>query len=227
MMRNRREDIEYHNRKFKVNFTLFNADGEFSVRLDPPNEFAFSDRYSQCLIKINKARATNTADTVTFGMDAAWWSIAGAGLTANAGIYLQSNLVSNNCLTVSDQQVRRGVSCLLTGTSAFSAAVFDGLAMDGASECIRGGGAGTDRNIHKVNEWLFEDNRSIEDAGILCGNPFGRDITFNFRVADAAPANEKTYLTSASNPNNAAQNGSTISVELDILMLPNPTPDDR
>ena len=221
-MRTNREEIQYHNRKFKVNLTLFNAEGEFSARLDPPNETGFSDRYSQCLIKINKARATNAADTITFGMDSVWWGVGGAGVTSHAGIYLQSNMVSNNCLTVSDQQVRRGVSCLLTGTSAFSNNVFDGLAMGGASEVIRGGAAGTDTNIHKVNEWLFEDNRSIEDAGILCGNPFGHDITFNFRIADALPALEKAYLTSASNPDNAAQNGSTINVELEILMLPNP-----
>ena len=227
MMRNRREDIEYHNRKFKVNLNLSSADGEFSIRLDPPNEFAFSDRYSQCLIKINKARAVNGGDLIAFGVDAVWWNVnLNVVESIPSGVILQSNLVSNNCLTVSDQQVRRGVSCLLTGTSCMPN-VFDGLAMDGASEVIRGGAAGTNTNIHKVNEWLFEDNRSIEDAGILCGNPFGRDISFNFRVADGTVANDRVYLTSASNQNGAGATGSSLGVELEILMLPNPTPDDR
>ena len=222
-MRTNREEIQYHNRKFKVNFNLENADGQFSVRLDPPNETGFSDRYSQCLIKINKARAVNGGDLLTFGMDAVWWNVnLGVVTSIPAGVILQSNLVSNNCLTVSDQQVRRGVSCLLTGTSSAGVNAFGGLAMDGASECIRGGAVGTDTNVHKVNEWLFEDNRSIEDAGILCGNPFGHEVIFNFRIADGAAATERVYLTSASNPNGAGHTGSGISVELEILMLPNP-----
>ena len=67
-MMNPRESIEYHNRKFKFVFTGVNADAEFKFFLtQPPNEFAFSDRYSQCLIQITRAIVSNRGDTVIQG----------------------------------------------------------------------------------------------------------------------------------------------------------------
>ena len=79
-MRNRREEIEYHNRKFKMVFTGNQADAEWEFFLDqPPNEYAFSDRYSQCLIQIRRAHLSNRADTVNHGLDSQFTDPAGAG----------------------------------------------------------------------------------------------------------------------------------------------------
>ena len=74
-----------------------------------------------------------------------------------------------------------------------------------------------------MNAWEFEDSRPIEDAGILCPNPFGSDKLFKLRSVDTLT---QVFLTSESNAGVAASNGSSISIELEILMLPNPTPDD-
>ena len=45
----KRDTIGYHNRKFKLHLSGVAANGEWSYALPPPNETAFSDRYSsQC-----------------------------------------------------------------------------------------------------------------------------------------------------------------------------------
>ena len=75
-----------------------------------------------------------------------------------------------------------------------------------------------------MNSWDYIDTRPIEDGGILCGNPFGQE----FRCKLFDPQSQlQVKLTSEANFGVLASNGSSLTLELEILMLPNPTPDDK
>jgi len=234
-MRNRREELQYHNRKFKITLSGDDPGGEFNIgNFPPPNEFAFSDRYSQALIKINRVVLTNRGDTVNFGLDSMFTDAAGAVQTCASGVMLFSDIKTNNCRHHYNNTTGATEHCIFAilhnkfGSAGVGGAFKGGVA-DAAAGCVRGlaaGGAGAQglqQNIHLVNAWDFEDSRPIEDAGVLCPNPFGSGKVFRLRSVDTG---ERVTLTSESNLGVAASNGSAISIELEILMLPNPTPDD-
>ena len=236
-MMNPRESIEYHNRKFKMVFTGNQADAEWEFFLDqPPNEFAFSDRYSQCLIQVRRAHLSNRADTVNHGLDGQFTDPAGAGQELCAsGVMLLTDIRCNNrrhyyhnTLDATDH----GVFCILNSKfgSSGNGGNFGGIPNNCAALTARGqaaGGAGLqggNENLHLVSAWEYEDTRSVEDAGVLCHNPFGRKFTCKLKSTDTG---NQVKLTSEANFNVAASNGSSLVLELDILMLPNPTPGDK
>tara|TARA_R110000824_G_scaffold284126_1_gene472406 strand:+ start:2120 stop:2827 length:708 start_codon:yes stop_codon:yes gene_type:complete len=234
-MRNRRETLQYHNRKFKITLSGDAPNGEWNL-LDfpPPNEFAFSDRYSQCLIKVNRAHLTNRGDTTNLGLDSVFINGAGAIDTCPSGVMLTCDINTNNCrhhYNNTSNATEHSMFAILHNKygSAGDGSAFKGVVADAAAGCIRGlaaGGAGlqgTNSNLHLVNAWEFEDSRQIEESGVLCPNPFGRSHTWHLRSIDTG---ERVRLTSESNLGVAASNGSSLSVEFEILMLPNPTPDD-
>ena len=234
-MRNRREELQYHNRKFKITLSGDSPNGEFNIaNFPPPNEFAFSDRYSQALIKINRVVLTNRGDTVNFGLDSIFINAAGAVETCASGVMLFSDIKTNNCRHHYNNTSGATEHCVFAILhnkfgSAGEGGAFKGGVADAAAGCVRGlaaGGAGAQglqQNIHLVNAWEFEDSRAIEDAGVLCPNPFGRDLTFKLKSVDTGA---NVALTSESNFGVAASNGTSITIEMEILMLPNPTPDD-
>ena len=234
---NPRESIEYHNRKFKFVFTGTNADAEFKFFLtQPPNEFAFSDRYSQCLIQIRRAHLSNRADTVNHGLDSQFTDPAGAGQEVCAsGVMLLTDIRCNNrrhyyvdTLDATDH----GIFCILNSKfgSAGIGGNFGGIPNNCCALAARGqaaGGAGlqgANENLHLVNAWEFEDTRPIEDAGVLCANPFGKHFDVKLKSTDSG---NQVKLTSEANFNVGASNGSSLVLELDVLMLPNPTPGDN
>ena len=243
-MMNPRESIEYHKRKFKYSLASGNADGIFTFDLQKPqNEFAFSDRYSQCLIKINHAYLSNRADAVNHGLDAIYINDAGAGEACASGVLLMTDIRTTNSNAISQnigaqigdgmlQEVRSGIHCVLHNKRGSVGIVgqFAGQNVDAATEVIVGKGAagaglqGGNQNAHRVMMWEYQDTRPIEDAGVLCANPFGKTMEIRlFSMGDGT----KVKLTSAANLGVAASNGSSLNLELEILMLPNPTPDDK
>lgn len=234
---NPRESIEYHNRKFKMVFTGSQADAEWIFHLDqPPNEFAFSDRYSQCLIQVRRAHLSNRADAVNHGLDSQFTDPAGAGQEICAsGVMLTTDIRCNNRRHYyhdTDDASEHGVFCILTSKfgSAGVGGNFGGIPNNCCALAARGqaaGGLGVqggNENLHLVNAWEFEDTRPIEDAGVLCSNPFGKKFTCKLKSTDTG---NQVKLTSEANFNAAASNGSSIVLELDVLMLPNPTPEDN
>lgn len=236
-MMNPRESIEYHNRKFKMVFTGTDANAVWNFSLQqPPNEFAYSDRYSQCLIQIRRAYLSNRADTVNHGLDSQFTDPAGAGQElCSSGVMLLTDIRTNNrrhYYVNADDATDHGVFCILTSKfgSAGNSGNFGGIPNNCCALAARGqaaGGAGlqgANENLHLVNAWEFEDTRPIEDAGVLCHNPFGKKFTVKLKSTDTG---NQVKLTSEANFNVAPSNGSSLVLEVDVLMLPNPTPDDK
>ena len=242
-MRTAREEIEYHNRKFKYSLAGVATAGVFNFDLQPPNEFAFSDRYSQCLIKINHAYLSNRGDTVNHGLDAVFVDGANNIEIMSAGCLLMTDIRSNNTGVISHnvggagggggvggfQQIRNGIHAVLhnkEGSAGVAGgAVFSAQLVNGASEVVVGtaaagaGAQGLNANVHRVSMWEYKDERPIEETGVLCANPFGKKTEIRFFSVDN---NEEVLLTSGSNLGVAASNGTSLTLELEILMLPNP-----
>ena len=247
-MRTAREEIEYHNRKFKYSLAGVAANGVYDFDLQPPNEFAFSDRYNQCLIKINHAYLSNRGDQVNHGLNAVFVDGANNIEIMAAGCLLMTDIRSNNTGVISHnvgganppagggvggfQQIRNGVHAVLhnkEGSAGVAGgAVFSAQVINAASEVIVGtaaagaGGAGGNANVHRVSMWEYKDERPIEETGVLCANPFGKKTEIRFFSVDN---NEEVLLTSGSNLGVAASNGTSLTLELEILMLPNPRAD--
>tara|TARA_B110000285_G_scaffold226490_1_gene286326 strand:- start:538 stop:1263 length:726 start_codon:yes stop_codon:yes gene_type:complete len=241
-MRTNREEIEYHNRKFKYSLSGVAAAGVFNFDLQPPNEFAFSDRYSQALIKINHAYLSNRADTVNHGLDAVFIDAAAGVQLMSGGCLVMTDIKTINQGIIGDlgpaagasgyQLVRNGIHAVLHNsrgsTGVRGAAAFSGQLINGASEVVVGtaaagaGAQGLNANVHRVSMWDYKDDRSIEEAGVLCPNPFGKKM--EVRMFSANNPSVEVLLTSAANLGVAISNGSSLNLELEILMLPNPTP---
>ena len=243
-MRTNREEIGYHNRKFKYSLSGVAAGGFFLFDLQPPNEFAFSDRYSQCLIKINHAYLSNRADTVNHGLDAVFINAAAGVELMSGGCLVMTDIKTINQGIIGDlgfpavanvggyQLVRNGIHAVLHNsrgsTGVRGASAFSGQLINGASEVVVGTAAaaagvqGQNSNVHRVSMWEYKDDRPIEDAGALCANPFGKKM--EVRLFSANVPSVEVLLTSAANLGAAPSNGSSLNLELEILMLPNPTP---
>ena len=244
-MRNRREEIEYHNRKFKYSLAGFAANGSFVFDLQPPNEFAFSDKYSQALIKINHAYLSNRGDAVNHGLDAVFLDAAGAIEVMTGGCLLMTDIRTNNANVLSEnigpvappigvggfQLVKSGIHAVLHNKhgSVGVQGNFAGQPVDAASEVIVGKAAagaglqGSNQILHRVAMWEYKDDRPIEDAGVICPNPFGKKMEIKLFSTDSGA---QVLLTSSANLGVAASNGTSLNIELEILMLPNPTPAD-
>lgn len=235
MGKDAKKAIDYYNRRYVLHFTSTRAEADFRFFVNPPNEYAFSNNYNQCLIKIRKAIVSNRGDQTNHGLDAQWTDLAGAGQVNNpAGVLMFSSIKSQQSIhhtSHSATPIETGVQAILHNTthSAGISGNFRGLANECASGVVRGlaaGGAGLqgeNANIHSVATWEYHDERDIESSGILCPNPFGQNFTVGFRD----PVNGNVCkLTSEGNFNVAASNGTSLNLELEILMLPNPTPED-
>ena len=141
-----------------------------------------------------------------------------AGLLANAGGGLQQPLQSIHCV-LHNKQGSVGV-----------AGQFAAQNVDAASEVVVGLGAGGNgaqggnQSIHRVMMWTYDDTRPIEDAGVLCPNPFGK--TMKIRLHSLGDY-QTVKLTSLANLGVLASNGTSLNIEMEVLMLPNPTPADK
>jgi len=243
-MRNAKEEIDYQKRKFVFHLCGDDDGGAagdcvFNFNIPSPNEVANSNNFNQCLIKIKSAYLNNVRDNAA-GLDSVFTEISTSAapnavrLTA-AGVYLKSNIGSNNCFIQGTFPgvLRGGVGCILHAPDQQykGAAAVGGIAAPtGASTITLGaaaGGAGlqgANSVSLKTNTWMYQDHRAIEDSGYLCGNPFNKQISFTLLDASFL---ERIRLQAASNLGGAGSRGASISIELEVLMLPNPTPMDK
>ena len=222
----KRGDIEYHKRKFKLNLSGRDPLGDYTFEVQPPNEFAFSSRFNQCLVKISKVSLSNLGDTVAGGVDAAWGTTAAPAVLApcGAGILLRSNIATtqNAQYLEGAQQVNPkfpSVQVVIPNTGAGMplAGAYLGAVGLGTSWMRRDGGGLEDYWAPKF--WGYQDDRPIEDSGVLCGNLFSNPI--NFQLIN--PLTEaRIALVSSANLANVASRSNDINIELEVLMLENP-----
>ena len=246
-MRNAKEEIEYQKRKFVFHLCgdddsappLGGGDCVFNFLIPSPNETANSNNYNQCLIKIKSAYLNNCRDN-DGGLNSVFTEISTAA-AANAvrlcaaGCYLKSDIATNNCLIQGTNPgvLRGGVGCILHAPDQQYKGVnaVGGIAAPGGSSTINLGAAAGGAGLQgansvslKTNTWMYQDHRAIEDSGYLCGSPFNKQISFTLLDASFL---ERVRLQAASNLGGVGSTGASISIELEVLMLPNPTPMDR
>ena len=246
-MRNAKEDIDYYNRRFKLNLSGRSTTGEYEFDFPPPNETANSNNFNQCLFKISKIFVSNQLNTrapavvgVGGGFSDIW--TGGVAVVNAQGILISTNISTTNNHHLNDlgEQSKAGYSVLMPnqiegGSFPYpQAGVIDG----GASQAMVGFTRGVNAAAaQKFNEyrgmiWKYQDDRSIEDSGVICGNPFGRKLRIQTRSPHDGPvggggigAGALIHLTDISGGANAVNN--SIGIEIEVLMLPNPTPADR
>lgn len=241
-MRNAKEDIDYYNRKFKFNLSGRSTTGQYRFQFNPPNETANSNNFNQCLIKISKFYVHNQMNTVAggatlgSGFSDVWNNFA--GFIQTQGIHITTNIACNNSHHLNDlgHETRAGYSILMpnvckNGSFPYpQAAAIDGLAGQSALGINRG-----PANADRINEakgmiWEYQDDRPIEDAGVICGNPFGKELVLETRsphdgIGGARGTGDIIILQDISGAAGSINN--SIGVEIEVLMLPNPTPRDR
>ena len=286
-----KDTVEYQNRKYSLSFAgatfAAGATGasDFSMIIRPPNEQAFSNNFSQCLVKINRVMISNSSagpaatERGEFrGADSIWVDRNTAlanGVGTNPGVIAQKTL-SNGILLQVDIPTRNnlhygatapaaqgggnrevsGVTCIIPngrglsepsfgrgagvgGAGAIPGININGVAtITGASDAAGSGGNSLTAGYspapsftvqREMIVWKFQDDRSVEDAGVLCGNPFGRPIKFS--VKDPIDGGPVILMTPTGSLGAAiggvaqpadVETAMRITVELDILMLPNP-----
>ena len=160
-MRNRREEIDYHNRKFKLHLTGTRDLGDFTFRIQPPNETANSNNYNQCLVKISKAVLTNRGDTITGGLDAVPVSGTIAASVAEVcptGILLTTGVRCSNEIhytSFTSVPIEQGLQIILhnkNGASHNGAAVLGGGVVAGAALCQRGVAAAPTQTVQRLQQ---------------------------------------------------------------------------
>jgi len=246
-MRNAREEIEYHNRKFKLNCSARSLNGEFKFHFPIPNATGFDSSYNQALIKFSKIIIHNAPATGR-GFDDLW-TLSGGGAIDTDNILLTTDIPCRNCVTTNNIAHRGSESfhthysvCIPIGDKSGHYSYPDAVGIGGLSgqgtsvieRSLAGDPAvadGNRRNYLKALVWEVQDDRSIEQAGMLVGNPFGR--TINLRTCVIQDGNGRAF---GSTVKLASQEGLRQGVgattmclfcEIEVLLLPNPTPEDR
>tara|TARA_R100000700_G_scaffold39402_1_gene52121 strand:+ start:4685 stop:5440 length:756 start_codon:yes stop_codon:yes gene_type:complete len=248
-MKTKREEIEYHNRRFKFNLSGKGADNQpglnagscvckFTFKIQPPNEFAFSSRFHQALVKINRVYLSNRIDAFAFGSNSVFTTRAAAPniRPCGAGILLVSDINTMNnssAIANADRQRNSCLQVLIPNTGGMGSGAAIGLAgagVCGGAHLVRRDAAGAGdadlvEDYYTPQSWTYQDDRPIEEAGVLCGNIFSRDITFECedpldgaRLMMDAP----TAAGAVGNAVNANSKEVAINIELEVLMLENP-----
>lgn len=247
-MRNARQDIDYHNRKFKLNCSARSTNGEYVFHFPVPNAVGFDNNYNQALIKFHKVIIHN-APSVGKGFDDVW-TLKGGGTIDTDNILLTTDIPCRNCITTNNAVFTGSQShhthysvvipiCSKSGSYSYpNATAVGGLIAQGAQVLERNKAPSSDpavadadrRNYQKAQVWEVQDDRSIEEAGLLVGNPFGR--TINLRTCVIQDGNGRAFgsgvkLTSMRGSATGAQDVNCLCCEVEVLLLPNPTPEDR
>ena len=250
-VRNAKEIIEYYNRKFiiDVNGVLGvgadEATNEIVVNIPPLNETAFSNNYSQCLIRIKElsiALSLNpAADLYNKQANAVFaYDVAGTTTIASAdvGIMIKTDIPCRNTQHILAELPRAGFgmtqfhqSCSVATQQTYQrqSKEFDGEQTRGTTNLMINPdikAAGNEEVSFSLSPHTFEycAHDTIESAGLLCATPFGRRVSF--RVVDAFN-NYALYLANGRDITAGGGHGTALRVRLEILMLENPTPNDR
>lgn len=247
-MRNNREEIEYHNRKFKLNCSARSTNGEYQFHFPVPNATGFDNNYNQALIKFSKVIIHN-APSAGHGFDDNW-TLSGGGNIDVDNILLTTDIPCRNCITTNNVVFQGSESfhthysvCIPIGDKSGHYAHPDGVAIgglipQGSAMIERATRIGSDpavadaerRNYQKSLVWEVQDDRSIEQAGMLVGNPFGR--TINLRTCVIQDGNGRAFgsgvrLSSLEAQRQGLDNANCLFCEVEVLLLPNPSPEDR
>jgi hypothetical protein len=241
-MRNARETLDYYNRKFVVNATGFirDFDGKMNFKLPPLNDTGFSSGYNQCLMRIKQViigiNTPNLADQV----NPVFVSNNGGGLSQCAtGIIVRTSIPSRQVKSVSadylvaqfpeghDQSFHQLINVETKPTYIRSATQIDGKTVRGSKQIMEipvvAAAAGTEHLVNdSCNFFEYLDSGSFEDSAVLCGVPFGQE--HHIQLRDAFNGQTLGGLASGVNLANG-RNSTEITVKFEILMLPNPTPD--
>ena len=232
VIQDERQSIAYHNRHFKFILQGHRPDADWEFTIQPPNEFGFSDRFNQCLVKISYAHLSNRGDALRFGLGSQFQAVVGGAIQAcESGVLLKSDLRTLNQQMAYDrgsQAGHSGVACVLN--NKYGSTGVNGAFLNANTKCAvlhtRGfaaaapAGIGANQNDYKVNAWEFKDDRPIEESGVLCGNPFSRPIKFSLRNVDNGV--EPVRLTAEDNAGAVGCHGASLNLEVEVLMLPNP-----
>ena len=229
----------------KGDYTI--GDFTFKFLLPPLNEMGYSDHYNQSLVKIRFAEWYNPNSIAHNEVPCAVGGVVEVNSKVNlhtniptrnqviihqqASVFSPSNKIISNLQT--PLHYRRGHH-LLTNVAE------DGIAAEditGTNEITEigntepvvvkdsvGEGAAGDNKfmISKAKNGWFVDNSktSIFDDGVLCGNPFGKEVQFQVRNQFT---NQALGLCSAvAAKNDVNHNAANLKVELEIQLLPNP-----
>ncbi len=247
-MRNARQEIDYHNRKFKLNCSARSATGEYVFHFPVPSSVGFDNNYNQALIKFHKVIIHN-APSVGKGFDDVW-TLKTGGTIDTDNILLTTDIPCRNCITTNNivftgsQSHHTHYSVVIpigdkSGTYTFASNdQIGGVRAQGGSVIERGVDVGSDpavadgerRNYQKSLVWECQDDRPIEQAGLLVGNPFGRQI--NLRTCVIQDGNGRAFgsgvkLTSMEGVRQGVADINCLCCEVEILLLPNPTPEDN
>lgn len=248
-MRNARQEIEYHNRKFKLNCSARSADGQtYQFHFPVPNAVGFDNNYNQALIKFSKIIIHN-APSAGRGFDDLW-TLAGGGNIDTDNILLTTDIPCRNCITTNNVVFQGSESfhthysvIIPIGDKSGHYSYPDGVAIggvggQGATILERATQPGSNpavadaerRNYQKSLVWEVQDDRSIEQAGMLVGNPFGR--TINLRTCVIQDGNGRAFgsgvkLNSMESTRLGQPDANCLSCEIEVLLLPNPSPEDR
>ena len=239
---NNRQAVEYHHRKFKLNLSGSSTAGQYVFQLNPPNETANSNNYNQCLFKISKIFISNQLNTraiaahaIGGGFSDIW--VTGVGAVTNPqGILVTTNVASTNSHHINDvgADSKAGYSVLMPNECAGGSfpypqnPVIDGITGQGVLGITRGAAVADRLNQYSGMMWKYQDDRAIEESGVLCGNPFGKQLRIETRSphdGNVGAAGGLIFLEDIGGGANAVLN--SIGLEIEILMLPNATPMDR
>ena len=219
----------------------------YKFLLPPLNSMGFSDHYNQALIRIRHAEWGNNNSTafneVPCNADGTG-AFRDSRLNLHTNIPTRNQLNIHYQGSVFDGSELR-LSNLQTPlywkddtNSIFSAGVLDGIAtndIDGTTsiteigntepvvvkDSVGEGAAGDSKFMVKRSKhaWCVDNSKtSIFDDGVLCGNPFGKEV--RFEVRDGFD-NNIMGITSV-NANAAENNTAHLRVELEVQLLPNP-----
>jgi hypothetical protein len=243
-MRNAKETIDYYNRKFVINITgrINDVSGIMEFTIPPPNETGFSNNFNQCLMRIKEIIIGNDTPALADQVNPVFVQKNGGGtISGSCGIIVRTNIPSRQVKSVSDsyvvaafgefhdQSFHQLVSPECKQTYIGSATAVDGRIIRGSKQVYQipvvAAAAGTEHLIDEsVNFFYYKDDSSFDDAAVLCGTPFGQQLELTLR--DAISGVTLGGLASGINILNG-RNTTQVSLKLEILMLPNPTPMDR
>ena len=243
-MRNAKETLDYYNRKFVVNVTgvIRDFDGGMEFNIPPPNETANSNNYNQCIMRIKEVIIANDTAALANQINPVFVEKnGGAASPCMVGIIVRTSIPCRNSKSVSnnytvanfgelhDQSFHQLVTPETKSTFIRSATAVQGRVVRGSKSVMETPVVGAIGAVEyaiddSVNFFYYQDGSSFEDTAVLCANPFGSSHTLTLRDAFSGV----TLGGLASGANTALGRGTTeISLKLEILMLPNPTPMDR
>ena len=214
-------------------------DCHFTFKLPPLNEMGFSDQYNQCLIQFKSItlQSGSSGANGNYGENATWYNKNGGSSPANSGLVLTTDIPCRNQTHISNQENTWATESqysqtlhqklnneILSQLYADATAVDGSLNFLGTKENLKLGTTPTDTasarfQVNSKNVWSYETDRSIWDGGTLCGVPLGQEVKFEIKNIY-----NNAILALSSAPGHAEGSLTNLTCELEIQLLPNPTP---